>query len=514
MYDISGIQKFIFATGKLKEQMGGSNIIHRIMYDSLPELLGKRDKEEWRKEKYKFDVFSGNIKGNIVYIGGGNAMALYEDEHTMQNINREMQKQVYKLSAGNIRLCYSFVEIDSLDIKGKKYGEVYDELMAKMAIFKREHTAVSTVRGFSINAKDVNTFEPIIINFIKGREIVSAASTFQKYINRERDMGRFNKYKFLNQFDEYFKLKDGKSFLAVIHIDGNSMGKKIQKFIKSMDNNPRNTIRNSLEHMKALSIEIDTIYENALVETLDKIFCNEITQQMTIPFRLVIRDGDDLTAVIDAKKAFEFVEVYMEKLKEQLDKNEEKYPEIIFGDMEVSAGAGITFIHNKFPFDTAYDYAEQLCKLAKAKLRERSECGLVPEDTSCMDFQIIRSGMSSDIAKFRKKEYAFSDSGIEYNLSIRPYLFLDDDTIQDSYGNFKKIINNMISGDIARSKLKELRNSYLLGKDDVQNCYRLILSRKKGGIMGDGDKNVFSNENIAMYFDALDVLDFMEGEND
>jgi len=24
MYDISGIQKFIFATGKLKEQMGGS----------------------------------------------------------------------------------------------------------------------------------------------------------------------------------------------------------------------------------------------------------------------------------------------------------------------------------------------------------------------------------------------------------------------------------------------------------------------------------------------------------
>ena len=28
IYDISGIQKFIFATGKLKEQVGGSNIVH------------------------------------------------------------------------------------------------------------------------------------------------------------------------------------------------------------------------------------------------------------------------------------------------------------------------------------------------------------------------------------------------------------------------------------------------------------------------------------------------------
>ena len=45
MYDISVIQKFIFATGKIKEHIGGSNLIHRIMYESLTELWGKREKK-------------------------------------------------------------------------------------------------------------------------------------------------------------------------------------------------------------------------------------------------------------------------------------------------------------------------------------------------------------------------------------------------------------------------------------------------------------------------------------
>lgn len=521
MYDISGIQKFIFATGKLKEQMGGSNIIHKIMYECLPKVLGREVKEydAWKDKDYRSDKFEHKIKGNVVYIGGGNAMALFKDAETMEKTNRDMQKEVYKLTAGNIRLCYAAVEIESLDIKGEGYGKVYEELMSKMAIFKREHTAVSTVRGFSINAQDVNTFEPIIVNydFKNKKELACAASIFQKKQHKYRNMVKLEKYNFADQFDEYFKSDDKKSFLAIIHIDGNSMGKKIQGFIKSIDDRPENTIRESLKHMKLLSMEIDSIYENALIETLDQVYEYEINNTMDkdpLPFRVVIRDGDDLTIVMDAGRAFKFVDVYMQKLGEEVEKNKELYPEICGSRINVSAGAGLTFVHNKFPFDMAYDYAEQLCKSAKTELRELSEKGSIHEDTSCMDFQIIRSGMTSEIAKYRKEKYTFSHNEEEYKLNARPYFFTEDASIlQHRYNDFKEIVNKILSGDIARNKLKELRNSYSLGMDEAKNCYRRILSRNKEGISGDKSKEVFSADNIAIYFDALDVIDLMEENN-
>lgn len=308
-----------------------------------------------------------------------------------------------------------------------------------------------------------------------------------------------------------------KSFLAIIHIDGNSMGKKIQSFIKSIDDKPGNTIRESLKHMKLLSMEIDSIYENALIETLDQVYEYEINNTMDekpLPFRVIIRDGDDLTIVMDAGRTFKFVDVYMQKLGEEVEKNKELYPEIDGSKIKVSAGAGVTFVHNKFPFDMAYDYAEQLCKSAKTGLRELSEKGSIPEDTSCMDFQIIRSGMTSEIAKYRKEKYTFSYEEKEYKLNARPYFFTDSRSIiQHRYNDFKEIINKILSGDIARNKLKELRNSYSLGMDETKNCYRRILSRNKEGISGDKSKEVFSTDNVAIYFDALDVIDLMEENN-
>jgi len=204
----------------------------------------------------------------------------------------------------------------------------------------------------------------------------------------------------------------------------------------------------------------------------------------------------------------------MQKLGEEVEKNKELYPEIDGSKIKVSAGAGVTFVHNKFPFDMAYDYAEQLCKSAKTGLRELSEKGSIPEDTSCMDFQIIRSGMTSEIAKYRKEKYTFSYEEKEYKLNARPYFFTDSRSIiQHRYNDFKEIINKILSGDIARNKLKELRNSYSLGMDETKNCYRRILSRNKEGISGDKSKEVFSTDNVAIYFDALDVIDLMEENN-
>ncbi len=40
LYYISGIQKYIFSSSKLREQVGGSNIVHQILYECLPKIFG------------------------------------------------------------------------------------------------------------------------------------------------------------------------------------------------------------------------------------------------------------------------------------------------------------------------------------------------------------------------------------------------------------------------------------------------------------------------------------------
>lgn len=513
IYDISGIQKFIFATGKLKEQVGGSNIVHKIMYEVLPKLLndeGKND-EEWRKKDHNpFDFDKKRKKGNVVYIGGGNAMAAFEDEATMKKVTIAMQKEVYKLTAGNIRLCYAFAEVSN---ENQKYEEIYNALMVNMVEFKQTHAAVSSAGGFAINALDVNTDEPLI-RFSDGK--VLAASLKSKKDNYQYKLPGMEKFNFTSHFEEHRK-EDNKSFVAVVHIDGNSMGKNIQKFITSLDAKEDSNIQNSLGQMKLLSQEIDELYKEALIKTIEEVYPSQTEK---VAFRLVIRDGDDITFIIEAKKAFEFVKTYMNKLSEEIELKE-KYPIMIGGGMKVSAGAGITFVPDKFPFDVAYDYAEQLCKSAKTKLKELSEKGEIPENTSCLDFQIIRSGMGDNIKDYREKRYRLKVNKEEqdvnnsekeaYLLEARPYFFTNKN-MRNAYANFENLFayvgENGEKKILARNKLKMLRNAYSEGVQAANDCYALIRSRDKRGVAGD-NRTAFSEDKTAEFFDVLDVMDFV-----
>lgn len=509
IYDISGIQKFIFATGKLKEQVGGSNIVHKIMYETLPSLLNDKGvvDEDWREPDYNpFDFSKKTKKGNVVYIGGGNAMAVFEDEAAMKQVTRDMQKEVYKLTAGNIRLCYAYIEVSD---ENQKYGEVYNTLMRNMAEFKQTHSAVSSAGGFAINALDVNTGEPLI-RFSNGK--VLAASINSKLENADdNNLLVVDNINFTKHFEEHRK-EDNKSFVAVTHIDGNSMGKSIQKFIESLDGKAESNIKTSLSQMKLFSQEIDNLYKEALSKTVVEIYKD---QEKEVAFRPVIRDGDDITFIIEAKKAFQFVKTYMKKLSEEIEL-EEKYPIMTGGEMKVSAGAGIAFVHDKFPFDVAYDYAEQLCKSAKTKLKELSGDEKIPESTSCLDFQVIRSGMGDNIAEYREKRYRFRDNkddGVIYSLEKRPYFFVDKDTeITGIYADFEELFafvgESVENKNLARNKLKMLRNAYSEGVQAANDCYTLIRSRDKGGVAGD-ERAAFNEDRIAEFFDVLDVMDFV-----
>ena len=93
IYDITGIQDFIFSTPKLKEIIGASKLVENILEKYLPDILSDIGKNEslnivqnWRPiapeqpaPDFAMHVDS-TIDAEVLYIGGGNARVAYKDK--------------------------------------------------------------------------------------------------------------------------------------------------------------------------------------------------------------------------------------------------------------------------------------------------------------------------------------------------------------------------------------------------------------------------------------------------
>ena len=76
MYDLSGIQDFIFSTNRVKEIVGASCVVSNALFGNVPRILGE-DRDDWRAYDATDYRSIDNDKGRTVYIGGGNALVLF-----------------------------------------------------------------------------------------------------------------------------------------------------------------------------------------------------------------------------------------------------------------------------------------------------------------------------------------------------------------------------------------------------------------------------------------------------
>ncbi|MFS9449777.1 hypothetical protein QM360_06100 [Streptococcus cristatus] len=287
------------------------------------------------------------------------------------------------------------------------------------------------------------------------------------------------------------------------------MGKQIINFANK--NQEEKTLFEQLKAMRELSKEISKIYRDTLDNTVNEIFKKEIetekayraAQQLTknIPYREIISDGDDITVIIKSNKALQFCDLFVKTL-------EKEYGNYLhLKDFHISVGIGIAFVHDKFPFSTAYDIAEQLCKNAKKRgLEYPFSKNNIDVTHSSMDFQIIKSGMTTDIKNFRASNYYLDKNNQEPKCLLRrPYLYIKENVPKEyTYTNFIDTYEELVNLGIANNKLKALQHAYATSEMEIDYVIQMIKARKKCELqpwMG----------NKATYFDILDVWDYLKG---
>lgn len=141
VYDISGIQEFIFASNRLKENIGGSYIVGSMMRTHFPEVLeqvaSKRNGKvmtDW--EEASFGLFDDpDGLAEIIYIGGGNALVVYRDWKLYNEVNKQFSLEVIKESYTLTLVTEAIAFSPSGE---NSYGHLFKRLMEKLDRTKSE----------------------------------------------------------------------------------------------------------------------------------------------------------------------------------------------------------------------------------------------------------------------------------------------------------------------------------------------------------------------------------------
>lgn len=480
VYDIRGIQDYIFRSSKLKDVKGASKIIEDIFLEALNEVMKQTELKGticWFDDNGPIPFEEKNDDFQVVYDGGGNSYVLYKDKKQYKKANKIMSKYIIE-NTYSLQLVSAYVEVSG------DYEKDFKILRNRLDIEKNKTKGNAMVGALPIMKIEVNTGLPIVNSENKSRETLLKEKKAD-YISND------NKYKIL---DNYVFEKYSDSNLAVVHIDGNNMAKRIMNITSDLKD-----YKTAIDTMRDVSYNINSSYKKVFEQLAEK--CNDTLEQSIMK---VVIAGDDVTYICTGRIALPSVEFFTKEINKYAmkDKDVSKYG--------FSVCAGVAFFRSHFPFYAAYEVAEKCCENAKNRAKTKIVNDKIP---NYVDFHICNNSLqAANLDITRKNEYV---TPFGENLLLRPYCITEDSS-EDifSYDSFKKLITYFNNDEIiAKSKSKDLRNTYPLGSFKTNDLCVFLNSRKI--VLPDKTTEAFiklgDGATYAKWYDALEMLDlFME----
>ncbi len=474
--DVVSIQKYIFQSNRLKHNIGASFIVDK-MYDYPMYEAFRRIKAENNKD---FE---------IGYIGGGNALILFEDKGMAINFIKKYSIVLMEYFPG---LIPAFGMIEDFDTENTK--ESLERIHKVLRENKSKYFPNVNIQHFGITKDCVETFESAELYYeetfisksvlakIKASE--KATDQFDKYI----DDNKKSRYKFpaelLKCSMDYTseKKKDFNPYIALVHIDGNKMGERFRSLnsLEEVRELSKSVIKATEESLRSMIRRIISLHENSHI-----CLVKDSDGRYILPMRPIVLGGDDITFVCDAVLGLELTKYFIDTFSKQQ----------AFDKKPLSACAGMFVFKSKYPFYRAYMVVEDLIKEAKKKSREK--------EGSYVSFAILSGGFTGDWEHFAKSYY----QGVEGNVRFSPYNINELNSLFKLSYYFKKHWPS--------SKLHRLKELLFDKKNDVvrflkeqQERFKLTLPEYDGY-----EKDIWKDGKTP-YFDAIEMVDFLPSEEE
>lgn len=591
--DTAGIQNYIFGSNELRENIGASELLLRattlLAFKHLtscqethniinPQVHGwdyRKDGDTPEKE-----LAWPSVTAEVIYAGGGNTVILFsgEDSHD------RARKFVYSLStdllttAPGLAIFAAHVPYNP-DDRDTSLPQCVKQAIQNLARLKGELPPPSPLLGLSVTAACTSTGLPAIDRHPSEDKVnlASAASrevwakwrysgwqplperpngketpTFAK--KRLRDYFDIGQYLWSDDLDLIGRVPGREeSFIAVVHADGNGMGRRIMELNNLFDEHYPGQPRAYITAMRALSQALQKTAKTALEKTaaaLQKTLDNAPVDEPLhptrdnkpyFPFRPIVFGGDDVTWVCAGIWGISLARRYLQELEEL------KLPDFVTllttrtgiardeaerlvrakqrdGSLPLSnvpyACAGVCIVKTHYPFSQAYAIAESLAMSAKKRVRD-----LKPDKAaSAIDWHFTTTGLTGSLDDIRRREYWSGD----HNLVSRP-LVLDDERQLTTWRNWKNFHNVWRQFELGwfggRNKMAALNEALRAGPDAVRQFAEaerrgsrlpMLDLGNSGFLLEDGwvkpDKSLserikVEEETRSAYFDAIEVFD-------
>ena len=161
MYDVRGIQNYIYRTPHIKDAMGASIIVEKIIVNALKDACQKQSEEktlkldindkdlDWEEgdDYKKFQPSNKSVQ--VLYIGGGNAYVMYKNKDLCVAINKKMSKYIIE-NTYSLQLATTYVEVTG------DYEKDYDKLREEINKVKDNMSVAKPLGALPIMKNEIN----------------------------------------------------------------------------------------------------------------------------------------------------------------------------------------------------------------------------------------------------------------------------------------------------------------------------------------------------------------------
>ena len=427
MYDVRGKQEYIFKTNKLKEIVGGSCIIRdcfkEYLFPSAEEYMRRKAKKEGiplsddevcgiynyndlkKEPEYISEInkgkefsqkafermmqdekYAARYAGEVVYEGGGNFFVLYKDKETCIEINkiftRKLLKELYTLKV----LC-TYIELENGLVN---FIEDRKKLYEKHRISEAEESVICPVNTLPFVQVEEVTSLPLTKYNENTRKKVSTEA--EAKLAKHLDV--YNEKYGEKDLDKLVTRKGEESLLAVVYIDGNNMGAKVQNVLGT-----ETSYDQCVKKLRETSEFIQKNYVEDRIKDIDQMLEEkEKKGKKKAGKRLVVFAGDEINLICNARDAYDIAKTYLKGL-HQVSWKDSTEP--------CSACAGIAIFHSHAPYAQAYKIAEECCESGKTrmkKLEKAREKEGKSKEVCYIDVHYCQKGIGMSLEDIREKE--------------------------------------------------------------------------------------------------------------
>lgn len=428
---IQGIQSFIFQTNKLKEIVGGSELVEEVCTDMFYDFIGSNEKDE-----------------NIILSAAGNIKYI-SDHETCKKLVRDFPRKVL-LKAPGVTVSQAVVKIDDKISLAESINLLEEKLKAErnkptmpleigfMGLERARRTG-----GIAVELKNKKgKLEAFCESTIKKDKIVDRKSDLTSESSHtklfRKISGVTEKPKEITLEIEEICKGHKNSWIAVVHADGNGLGNILRVMGEKLK---ESKFEESKRAFRKFSLALDHATQAAAQIAFWKVFskAEAFTSDFKQPIRPIVCGGDDLTFIIRADLALEFTEIFLREFESQTEQEFKVLEEFGINDFKqgITACAGIAYIKESYPLHYALNLSESLCKDAKRLVKENyKRANGIPE--SALAFYKVQESFTDKLSVLQERTLHAYQENKKLDYYYGPYLLKNLEKLQSGLNVLRK----------------------------------------------------------------------------